>query len=137
MNMTALAIENPRAAAPCPPWCGKPAGHSYEMSNCHVKGDLGRFHRATVARLADAPFGDFDETGIAEVSIAGVGYAFSDSNPVEFTQDGFAIDVTLEVDGEDFCINGLTADQARELAHFLHGALLTAANRLDGITEAQ
>jgi hypothetical protein len=124
--MSAQPIElPPPAAAPCPSWCDMPAGHPY-CNEDRVAHTVSRHHGAELARL-----------GEHSVNISAIGVASSDDSPTE-TVERPLIDVNFfeNTFGREQYVDDLTAAEARELAHFIHGALLKAANRLEQI-EAQ
>ncbi|HEY3530403.1 MAG TPA: hypothetical protein VGK78_14750 [Nocardioides sp.] len=127
--MTALPVtELPAADAPCPSWCDKPVCHSYEWQDEALHGGrlLGRYHRSNV----ESHSGDI-------VTIVAAGNAALDHSPTEQVETPLIGLMLVDQDGQEVYLDDMTAERARELAHFLHGALLTAANRLERIGVAQ
>jgi hypothetical protein len=118
--VSAGTVETRHAVVPCPPWCEVGEGHAYELED---PPGVGREH---VAYLRGAAPDD-------KVMIAAFAHA-AHNGATEERVDVPLIDVMIEGAERDFHIDDLTADRARELAHFLPGALLAAADRLDRIT---
>ncbi len=122
--MTTTSDILPRAAAPCPSWCGMPVGHPFHGEASDREG-VQREHALTVGKW-QSPFTERVRSWYAVLEITALGEAGSDDSPTErIIRQPL---VYVEGDADD-----LTAEQARDLAAFLSVALRSAAQQLDAI----
>jgi hypothetical protein len=127
--MTTISDIMPRAAAPCPDWCGMPAGHPYGEPAREGEG-VSREHVLTVGKW-QSPFTETVHSWYAVVEITANAEADADDSPTERSIDRPSISFYVEGDIDD-----LTPDRARDLAAFLSAALRGGAHRLEQIIEA-
>lgn len=123
--MTTMSDLLPRAAAPCPSWCGQPAGHPFIGE---VLEDAERTHAVIVARW-QSPFTETVRSSYAVVEIVANAQATSEDLSTERLVAPPLISFYVEGGFDD-----LSAEQARDLAAFLSVALRGAAKQLEAIT---
>jgi hypothetical protein len=125
--MTTVSDIMPRAAAPCPSWCGQPAGHLFISE---VMDDAVRTHALTVAKW-QSPCTETVRSSYAVVEIVANAQATSEDLSTERLVAPPMISFYVEGGFDD-----LSPDQARDLGAFLSTGLRYAAKQLEDIIQS-